>query len=387
MNDWHARMQRTQQLALAFAEMGCRCFYFNPHLGYEYCKPYPFDRQNRLGVLGARLVEVHVRLPTEHVFHSRLLTPAETGCVVEAVEHLRARCGIRQAVQIISLPIWTAAAKTVRERHGFPLVYDCHDHIAGFRTLGRDIVREERALLETCDLAVFSSAPLRDEIVARHTRLAGRSTLIRNAADVRHFSRAAREPRQQRRVAGYFGALEDWFDVESVEEAARSHPDCRFVLVGRPEHPALSRLTRIANLELAGEAPYQELPEWLARFDVAMIPFRINELTAATNPIKLYEYFGAGIPVVSTALPEVARYGGLVYVGDSPREFAACIGRALAEEDPLLQQRRKAVARSETWQVRTAELLPRLVALRSSAGTVPPPPARPPLSGRAHGAV
>jgi glycosyltransferase involved in cell wall biosynthesis len=371
MNDWHARMQRTQQLALAFAEIGCRCFYFNPHLGYEYFRPYPLDRHSRLGLLGPGLYEVHVRLPTEHVFHSRLLTPAETTRVLNGVGRLCERCRIRDAVQIVSLPIWTAAAEAVRQRYGFPIVYDCHDHIAGFQTLGRDIVGQERALLETCDLAVFSSAPLIDDIATRHARLVGNSILIRNAADVRHFSRAARPPRPQRKVAGYFGALEHWFDVESVEEAACSHPDCRFVLVGRVEHPALGRLRRIPNVEFAGEAPYQELPHWLARFDLAMIPFRINELTSATNPVKLYEYLSAGIPVVSTALPEVARYGDLVYVAYSPAEFAGCVGRAFSENDPVLRERRKAVARGETWQARAAELLPRLAGL-SAARTAPP---------------
>jgi hypothetical protein len=94
-----------------------------------------------------------------------------------------------------------------------------------------------------------------------------------------------------------------------------------------------------------------------AQFDLGLIPFLRNELTLATNPIKLYEYFSHGLPVVSTRLPEVGLFGDLVYLADDPESFAAQVERAAEETDQSLRERRIAIARQESWACRAEELL------------------------------
>ena len=111
-------------------------------------------------------------------------------------------------------------------------------------------------------------------------------------------------------IAGYYGALARWFDYELLRETARLRPDWSFVLIG-PDHDgslARSKLDRLPNVHWLGPRPYLALPGYLHRFDVATIPFAINDITLATSPLKLYEYFAAGRPVISTPMPECAAF-------------------------------------------------------------------------------
>jgi len=94
----------------------------------------------------------------------------------------------------------------------------------------------------------------------------------------------------------------------------------------------------------------------MSQFRVSTIPFRLMPLTAATNPVKLYEYFACGLPVVSSRLDEVERYSDLLYIADSPDDFVVQLERALLEEDPAKREARRTVARKENWLDRCQSL-------------------------------
>ncbi|HWB97233.1 MAG TPA: glycosyltransferase [Bryobacteraceae bacterium] len=346
MTDWHARIQRTQHLARAFARRGHRCIYLNPNLGREFERTLWFDRDHRLSRLEERVLELHVRLPREPVFHHRMLTHAESRIVAAAVEQVLRWMGSRRAVLIVSLPVWMEAARVVRDHRGGPLLYDCHDLLRGFANMAPEIVEAEAAALEMADLALFSSARLQEQWAT-----SGRSLLVRNAVDYEHFAGEPETP-DLPPVAGYAGALERWFDLAAVRAAATTEPRCRFVLAGRMEQAEIGSLAALPNVEFRGEVPYARLPEVYAGFRVGLIPFLVNELTLATNPIKLYEYFSRGMPVVTTALPEVEAFGDLVYVASSAAGFAMQVSHALAEQDPERRARRREVARRESWAAR-----------------------------------
>ena len=352
MSDWHARLQRTQHLASTLAARGHDCYYFNPHLGRQYDKLYLLDPRPRAGELRAHLSELHVRLPTEPVYHHRLLAPRETERLADALQPLAGRHGTG-VVQVVSFPTWGDAAMLLRERHGWPIVYDCHDLLEGFGNIARQIVDAEPAMLERADYVVFSSDYLRQAYEHRARLRPDRIALLRNAVDAR-FAPARTSGRP---VAGYIGALQDWFDAEAVRAAATANPEALFRIVGRVEHQPARALASLPNIELAGEAPHDRLPEFLSGFTIGLIPFVVNELTRAANPIKMYEYFSAGLPVVSTRLPEVERYADLVYIADSADDFARQVTRALKEDDADLRKRRIELARGETWDRRADELV------------------------------
>jgi glycosyltransferase involved in cell wall biosynthesis len=116
----------------------------------------------------------------------------------------------------------------------------------------------------------------------------------------------------------------------------------------------------LANIRLLGSQPYQALPELLAQVDVAMIPFMIDDLIKATSPIKLYEYLAAGLPVISTPMPEVLPFvePGVVTCAESAAEFAQAAEELRSTAATL---RRQEVARQHTWVQRFQTALTNLL--------------------------
>lgn len=353
MTDWHERNQRSRQLALAFGQLGYRCLYLNPHLGRQFESSPLFDRSPRLAQLAPNIFELHVRLPREPVYHFRMLRPEEDARLAAVLRNLlpEKRRGV---MQIVSFPVWMGVARRLREAAGFPIIYDCHDFLSGFANISTSILAAEADALRDADLVLFSAPQLSQAHPGARS-----SMLLRNGVDAGHFQ-DARSPAEPPQAAGYIGALQEWFDIDCLEEAARSNPEYRFVLVGRVDHAPIQRLEALPNVEFAGEVSYDRLPEMCASFRVGLIPFRINALTLATNPIKLYEYFSCGMPVVSTALPEVERMGDLAYVARTPAEFAAAVRQAMQENDPGRQKRRLEIAVQESWMDRANALAARL---------------------------
>jgi glycosyltransferase involved in cell wall biosynthesis len=255
---------------------------------------------------------------------------------------------------LCQFPLWIPVSNVIKSRSGGSILYDCHDLLSGFSRIAPEIIRAEKQLFEQADVVVFSAKSLLEKQLGEMPWLADKSQLLRNAVDVAHFPPSAGTA--DRKVIGYAGSLDEWFDVEAVEHAARTYPDCDFVLLGRIEDRKVLTLEKLPNVRLYGEIPYQRLPVYLQQFNVALIPFLVTPLTLATNPIKLYEYFSCGLPVVSSPLPEVELFPEFTYVASTPEGFAQQIGRALAEQNPQLRAARRAVAEKESWAQRAAQL-------------------------------
>ncbi|MGJ5813753.1 glycosyltransferase [Paludibaculum fermentans] len=365
--DWHTRIQRTQHLALTFASLGYRCFYVNPHLGREFPAVFPFSPKRILTNIGPRIQELHVHLPREPVFHHRCLSSAESGTLTSAILQLPFSQTQGAPIIITSFPLWADVAHALKLRWGSRIVYDCHDLMTGFGNIAPDLLEAESALLDSADLVIFSAQALFDHYRQLHPGIETRSILLRNAVSCSDFAPddgadPARHPAQAGHTptVGYIGSLSSWFDVELIRFAAAARPAWRFVLIGRIENPRVESLRSLPNVHLHGEVPYAGLARHLATFDVGIIPFVRNALTLSTNPIKLYEYFACGLPVVSATLPEVERYSDLVYLADDPKGFLRQLDMAMAESDSTLACRRHEIAAGESWRVRCQDLERRL---------------------------
>ena len=359
MTDWHSRTQRTQHLVSAFAGLGFPCLYLNPHLGREFDTAPLFDRAHRLSQLEDRIFELHVRLPREPVFHDRLLTAEEEHILFSALRQVLPAGA--PAIQILSFPLWLGLARRFRNGSSFSILYDCHDLLSGFHNIAPDILAAESELLRDSDLVLFSSQGLQET----YEEMCRKWLLVRNAVDARQFVPAARPqaPDSQPPTVVYAGALDSWFDIEAVETAAARNPDARFLLAGRIEYAPIRKLAALPNVELLGELSYERIPALLAGARAALIPFRINPLTLMTNPIKLYEYFSCGLPVVSTPLPEAQSMHDLVYLAATPADFAAHVTRALREDDSSLRGRRREIAARESWTARAQTITAEFPAL------------------------
>jgi len=361
MSDWHARIQRTQFFAKNLAALGHRCFLLNPHLGREF--PGMSGDSPRLARLAEGIYELHVRLPHEPVYHHRSLRESESEILASAVSQLIEVGRLSNVMQLVSFPVWHGLAQRIKERFHAPIIYDCHDQLDGFTGVAREIVAQEPALIAASDLVICSATVLREHCLALGAS-ATRCHVVRNAVSGSSATEAIREGHETRArpVIGYLGALEDWFDCDTIRGAATARPEWRFVLAGRGESRNLRHLLNIPNVEFSGEINRDRVPAALAAFDVATIPFVLNSLTIGADPIKLYEYLAAGLPVVSARLPETQRFGNYIHYYDGAgdtgvQSFVDAVEAALNDRGESKRKQRQEAVRNETWESRCRELL------------------------------
>jgi glycosyltransferase involved in cell wall biosynthesis len=179
----------------------------------------------------------------------------------------------------------------------------------------------------------------------------------------------ARFVQHGRRIVGYYGALAKWLDYALLADAAGLRPQYQFVLVGPEYDSALqrSRLLDLPNVSWLGARPYASLPAYLRYFDVAVIPFKLNAVTQAVSPIKLYEYLAAGKPVVATPTRECMGIAG-VLLASRAEEFAARLDEALVMgAAPAYQAQAVQFAAENTWEARAVQLLAALGQPKSNA--------------------
>jgi len=186
------------------------------------------------------------------------------------------------------------------------------------------MVEMEGRLMEKSDLVIVSS----NRLYETKRRLNPDTFLITHGVDVAHFrnacitSTALPEDCKElpRPVIGFFGLVADWVDLEIIRYMASSRPEWSFLVIGEI-HTDASALMAMPNVHLLGRRSYQSLPSYCKIFDVAIMPFLVNELTLAANPLKVREYLAAGLPVVATPLPEVVKLSSLVHLARTPQEF------------------------------------------------------------------
>jgi glycosyltransferase involved in cell wall biosynthesis len=191
-----------------------------------------------------------------------------------------------------------------------------------------------------------------------------------NDKDVAPFLAAGRP------IAGYYGALAEWFDYELLDEAARLCPGWSFLLIGPMYDQSLQGrpMLKRENVRWIGPRDYHLLPGYLSLFDVATIPFRINPITTATSPLKLYEYFAGGKPVVTTPMPECAAFPEVTIARDA-KEFARALEAARARGlDGAFRETLRALGRENSWEARVQAVLTALTRLTSAPA--PSAPAR-----------
>lgn len=255
-------------------------------------------------------------------------------------------------------------------RHDWPnLIYEyideLHPELSAKCHATGILRRHDRLLSDDSTLVVVTARRLyADALNRRHTEQ--NLALIGNGADCAHFAHRVEPPatlgdflkRHPVRI-GYFGALASWFDYELIHKIALERPDYGIILVGSDFDGSLAKsgLSAFPNIFLAGRIPYADLPAYAHAFTVGMIPFVVNDITLATSPIKLFEYMAAGLPVVSTDLPECARIPEVKIASDHPG-FIRAIDEAVlqsASSETALRMRR--VAAEHDWSAKARALL------------------------------
>ena len=164
-------------------------------------------------------------------------------------------------------------------------------------------------------------------------------------------------------MAGFYGALAPWLDLDLIASVARMLPHWRFVFVG-PVQTDVTAIASLPNVTLLGARPHTALPGYARHWTAGIIPFRDNAQIRAANPLKLREYLAAGQPVVTTEFPALGPYRQHVAVAGSAADFAAAL-EASRSDNPAMADRRQASVAGDSWTARAAQastLIDRLVA-------------------------
>ncbi len=211
------------------------------------------------------------------------------------------------------------------------VVYDCMDELSAFRFADPQLVEHEARLLERADLVFTGGYSLYEAKRRRHPDVHP----FPSAVEVDHFNKArgaVAEAGDQRGISGpklgFYGVIDERIDLELIDAVAAARPDWSLVMIGPVAKIDPAQLPRRANIHWLGARSYADLPAYLAGWDVALMPFAINEATRFISPTKTPEYLAAGKPVVSTPITDVIRHYGdaeaVAIAGDARAFIAAC---------------------------------------------------------------
>ncbi len=214
------------------------------------------------------------------------------------------------------------------------IVYDCMDELSLFRGAPAQLIEQEAELLRRADVVFTGGRSLYEAKQSRNDNV----YCFPSSVDQEHFARAldglpipadiASTPSP---IVGYFGVIDERIDLELLAGTADRLPDVQFVMIGPLAKIHADDLPRRDNLHYLGMKDYAELPNYLQRFDVAMMPFALNDATKFISPTKTLEYMAAGRPIISTAIRDVVReYADTVAIVDSPDTFQWAVQSALS---------------------------------------------------------
>jgi UDP-galactopyranose mutase len=224
-------------------------------------------------------------------------------------------------------------------------VYDCMDELSAFKGAPTELQDYEKRLFESVDLVFTGGQSLYEAKKQQHCAVYAFPSSI----DVSHFGQGRNkqaDPLDQKDIPfprlGFFGVIDERFDIALLDAVAARRPDWHFVMIGPVVKIQREALPQHPNIHYLGPKKYEELPRYLAGWNVALLLFARNEATRFISPTKTPEYLAAGKPVISTSIRDVVRpYGemGLVRIADQPNEFVTAASELMThvENEPWLQ--------------------------------------------------
>ncbi len=364
--DWDFRFQRPQHLMTKFAEKGNRIFYLSTS------QFLPKDSEAKVAVREICQNVFEVSVAAHHVpnIYAEVMDGENQKVMLESLQELRRIYRIDEAVSFVMLASWGSIALAARDQWGWQTLYDCMDEWATFPGIEPALLEMELQLVQESDLIVVTAQRLFDKWKKYERPM----VLVRNAVDYDFYQERCQPndllPEVKHPVIGYYGAIADWFDLELMEYVASQRPNYTFVLLGGVFKVDVSGLQILPNVKLLGQQPYETMPQYLYHFDACLIPFKINAVTEATDPVKFYEYLSGGKPVVSVAMPELELYRDYVYLAQDKHEFVAQLDRALAEDTPELAAGRRSLAQQHTWENRQKRIEAGLIEITPKASII-----------------
>lgn len=219
------------------------------------------------------------------------------------------------------------------------IIYDCMDELSAFRFAPPELKELEKELLAKADVVFTGGHSLYEAKKHLHSNIYPFPSSIDNE----HFGQARcaiEEPEVQQDIPhprfGFYGVIDERFHISLIKELAERKPEWHFVLIGPVVKIDPAELPKADNIHYTGGKSYKELPAYLSGWDVAILPFALNESTKYISPTKTPEYLSGGKPVISTSITDVVNpYGknGLVKIADTADEFINAAEEIFSEDD------------------------------------------------------
>jgi teichuronic acid biosynthesis glycosyltransferase TuaH len=241
-------------------------------------------------------------------------------------------------------------------------VYQCVDPMIVPYDMKHGII-SERKLVEESDVVICTSKALYKEKFPQNHQ----TYFVPNGTDLSHSNRPdsltyavhAKLVNIQRPIVGYLGTIERRIDYPLIEEVVKTNPDVSFVFAGPISKGFVPELLfRMSNVHFLGPIAHQDVEQVISNFDVAMIPFKKDEVSSTIFPIKLFEYLSAGKAVVATDFNEDLRdytETCVEYCG-SPASFSAALKVAILNDNDELKLKRRTLAKKNTWEIRAEQI-------------------------------
>lgn len=214
-------------------------------------------------------------------------------------------------------------------------VYDCMDELSAFKAAPIELVPLEAQLMKKADVVFTGGVSLYEAKKNRHKNIFPFPSSI----DKNHFSQARTlpdDPEDQKKIPtprlGFYGVIDERFDIQLVRELALLRPDLHYIFIGPIVKIDVDELPQAPNIHYIGPKHYKNLPAYLAQWDIAIMPFALNESTRYISPTKTPEFLSGGKPVISTPIRDVVTpYGddGMVYIASTAEQFSAAADEIL----------------------------------------------------------
>ena len=254
--------------------------------------------------------------------------------------------------------------------NGFNMLYEYIDDLnpilAGTQELPKNVKDIHNYVISNQDVLVVTSADLLYEDMVKKRGSSNNIILSSNGVDIDHFSKFTNmkiEKMEQLKqnyemIIGYYGALASWIDYELIKKLANHYKNIAFVFIGikYDNSLSLSKIEDIENIKFMGKVEYNILPEYAKYFDIAWIPFIINEITLATNPIKVFEYMALKKCIITSALPECKKYKS-INIANNYEEFCYLIDNYNNKYNDDYCKLLEKEAKENSWKYKADEII------------------------------
>ncbi len=234
------------------------------------------------------------------------------------------------------------------------LVYRKTDDYQYFKGYPKLLLKKEKEIIDRADIIFATAKKIKEDLETNYQK---KVYYLPNGVESGRFNQKyfplpseykyIKKPR-----VVYVGTISSWFDKDLVKFCASRNPRLNFIVIGLPNMHLLD-LKLYKNIYLLGRIPYEKVPPYLINADVGIIPFKKDLLSQSINPVKLYEYLAAGLPVVSSFLEDIKEFKDVIFLARDNKEFSNFLNQALKEKD---KEKYKRIAQENTWEARFTKM-------------------------------